>query len=256
MIDKIKAQQEFKKYVEPYDITNGKIALKIVHTYRTAKMAEEIAESLKLNEEDVKLAWLIGLLHDIGRFEQLRIYDTFNDRESIDHGDFGVKILFEDGLIKNFIDERKYDDIIYKAIKNHNKFKIEDGLNKQELLHSKIIRDADKTDIYEVCITDIENQGEVLYDVQELKKQFITPEVLKDYLSHKSIDRSKIKNEIDEFLIKISFIYDYNYPKGLEVIKEKKYIERMITVLEGCEETKEQTELVKQTALDYINKRI
>ena len=125
MIDKIKAEKEFKKYVAPYDVTNSKIAMKIAHTYRTAEVAKQIAESLNLDKENIELAWLIGLLHDVGRFEQLRIYDTFNDRESIDHADFGAKLLYEDGLIKQFISDRKYDDIIYKAIKNHNKFDIE-----------------------------------------------------------------------------------------------------------------------------------
>ena len=36
---------------------------------------------------------LIGLLHDIGRFEQVKVYDTFSDIDSIDHADYGVEIL-------------------------------------------------------------------------------------------------------------------------------------------------------------------
>ena len=254
MIDKIKAKQEFKKYVEAYDITNEKIALKVAHTYRTADVAEQIAKSVITNEKDINLAWLIGLLHDIGRFEQLRIYDTFNDRISTDHADFGVKLLFEDRLIERFIDERKYDDIIYKAIKNHNKYSIEIGLNEEELLHAKIIRDADKTDIFEVHVKDIESLEHILYDEEKVKKEFITPEVLEDFLQHKSGDRKKVKNEIDHFVLEISLIYDYNFKKGLEIIKEKQYIERMLKVLDGCEETKEQAELIKQTILEYLEK--
>ena len=93
---------------------------------------------MNLSEEDVKLAELIGMLHDIGRFEQLRVYNTYNDRESINHGEYGAKILFEDGLIKNFIEDRSYDRIIYLAVINHNRDNIEEGLNDRELLHCKI----------------------------------------------------------------------------------------------------------------------
>ncbi len=254
MIDKIKAKQQFKEYVEPYDITNEKIAIKVAHTYRTADVAEQIAKSVTTNEIDIDLAWLIGLLHDIGRFEQLRIYDTFNDRISIDHADFGVKLLFEDRLIENFIDERKYDDIIYKAIKNHNKFSIEDGLNKNELLHAKIIRDADKTDIFEVHVKDIEAPKHVLYDEKAITEEIITSEVLEDFLQHKSIDNRKIRNKIDKFILEIALIYDYNFKKGLEIIKERKYLERMLKILDGCEETKEQAELIKKTVFESIEK--
>ena len=65
MIDMILASQAFSEYVKPYDVTNGKIALKIQHTYRTVNVAKKIAEDLCLNEEQTLLAELIALLHDL-----------------------------------------------------------------------------------------------------------------------------------------------------------------------------------------------
>ena len=117
MIDIKKATEAFSEYVKPYDITNGKVILKIEHTFRTVKVAKKIAEDLKLSQEQTLLAQLISLLHDIGRFEQLRIYNTFKDRQSIDHADLGVKILFEDGIIRKFIQDTKYDDIFTFPLK-------------------------------------------------------------------------------------------------------------------------------------------
>ena len=38
----------------------------------------------KLYEEDIILAEAIGLLHDIGRFEQIRTYHTFIDKDSVE----------------------------------------------------------------------------------------------------------------------------------------------------------------------------
>ena len=149
MINITKAKKEFKKYVEKYDINNPKIKLKVAHIERTSRIAKKIAESLELQKEDIELAELIGLLHDIGRFEQVKRYGTFVDYLSENHAEIGVKILFEEGLIRNFIEDDKYDRIIKLAIINHNRDKkqITKNMSNREKLHVKLIRDSDKTDI-------------------------------------------------------------------------------------------------------------
>ena len=154
MIDFIKAQKEFKDYLNNYDLNDGKIQLKVRHTYGVVSLSEYIAKKLNLSEEDVELAKLIALLHDIARFEQTKKFGDFRDYKNVDHADLAIKILFENNLIRNFIEVNTYDSIILKAIKNHNKLQIEDGLNERELLHAKIIRDADKTDNFRVTAND------------------------------------------------------------------------------------------------------
>ena len=98
-IDRKKVKNVFKKYTDNYDTSDEKIKLKVDHTYRVAALSERIARSLGLGDDDTNLAWLIGMLHDIGRFEQLKNYGTFSDAESIDHAHYGVELLFEDGII-------------------------------------------------------------------------------------------------------------------------------------------------------------
>ncbi len=95
----------FQEYTDRYDSTDPKIKLKIDHTYRVADLCERIAKSLKLSQEDTDLAWLSGMLHDIGRFEQLRRYHTFSDAQSIDHARFAVELLYEEGLIADYVPE-------------------------------------------------------------------------------------------------------------------------------------------------------
>lgn len=94
----------FKAYAGNYDLTDPKILLKYIHTEKVADNSERIARSLGLPEKDVELAWQIGVLHDIGRFEQLRRYDTFNDAESINHAEFGADLLFRENLIESFLE--------------------------------------------------------------------------------------------------------------------------------------------------------
>ena len=128
LIDMIEAKKAFKEYVKKYNPEDEKIKIKIAHIERVAENSKRIAENLNLSQEDIELAELIGLLHDIGRFEQVRLYHTFVDKDSINHGEYGAKVLFEDGLIRKFIKDDKFDRIIKLAIVNHNRADIEEGL--------------------------------------------------------------------------------------------------------------------------------
>ena len=107
MIDIEKANKVLKEYIERYDDSNGRIKIKKIHIFNVAKNAKKIAQNLQLSEEDIKLAELIGLLHDIGRFEQVKRYHTFADRESVNHAALGIEILFNDGMIREFVEDAK-----------------------------------------------------------------------------------------------------------------------------------------------------
>ena len=83
MIDIENAKKVFDEYVSNYDPTVGRIKLKIEHIKRVAENIKNIALEQGLDSEQIKLAEIIGLLHDIGRFEQVRLYDTFSDKISV-----------------------------------------------------------------------------------------------------------------------------------------------------------------------------
>ena len=225
MIDNLKARQVLKKYIEKYDFSNPRIKLKAAHIYRVADVAKQIATELKLSQEQVELAELIGLLHDIGRFEQLRIYDTFKDRESVNHAEMGVKVLKENDFIKEFCNDEKYYDIIYTAILNHNKYKIEDGLDSEILLQSKIIRDADKIDILNLLVFET---FETLYKRKEIIDEPITEKVLNAMLEGKQVERKDQKTAMDDWASNIGYIYDINFKPSFKILKEKDYINKII----------------------------
>ena len=115
--------KEFDDYVSNYDLNDINIKLKYNHSYRVCKLSEKYAKELGYSKEDIELASLIGLLHDIGRFEQLKVFHTYNDKNSIDHAEYGIKVLFEDGLINKFWNKKEDYDLIKFAIKNHNKYR-------------------------------------------------------------------------------------------------------------------------------------
>ncbi len=224
MIDIVKAKKAFKEYVKDYDIENKQIKLKIAHIERTSKRAREIAENLNLDKEDVELAELIGLLHDIGRFEQIKKYHTFIDKNSINHGEYGAKILFEEGNIRKFIETPEFDEIIKKAIINHNKNKIEEGLSKRQKLHSKIIRDADKTDILYILTFD---EVKTIYETEDMSNEKITDEIYREFLEDRKIDYSKRQNAADTIISHFAYVFDFNFDYGLRYINDNKYIQKL-----------------------------
>lgn len=225
MLDNTKARNVLKTYIDKYDFSNPRIKLKADHIFRVADAAKQIATELKLNKEEIDLAELIGLLHDIGRFEQLRIYDTFKDSESVNHAEMGIKVLKENNFIKGFCNDEKYYDIIYKAIYNHNKYKIEDGLDEETLLQAKIIRDADKIDILNLLVFEI---FETLYKKEEIINEPITQKVLESMLEGKQVERKDQKTSMDDWVSNIGYIYDVYFKPSFKILKEKDYINKII----------------------------
>ena len=223
MIDIIKAKNEFKKYVSNYNPTHPRIALKITHIERVAENCKKIATSLNLSDEEIKLAELIGIFHDLGRFEQVRIADTFSDNLSgINHAEHSLKVLFEDNLIRNFIEDTQYDQIIKVAVYNHNRAKIEDGLSEKELLFSKIIRDADKLDIFYDINT---SYFPALFWFKGFEQTEINSTVMSQLEKYELINYPDIYNNADQILIFYAYAFDLNFESSLQTVAENKYLD-------------------------------
>lgn len=254
MIDITKAKEFYKEYIKSYNPNEPRIALKTAHIYRTAEEAKLLAKSLELSEEEVVLSELIGLLHDIGRFEQVKKYNTFLDRISVNHAEYGVKVLFEDNIIRSFIEDDQYDEIIRKAILNHNKDKIEEWCNQRELLHCKIIRDADKLDIFKVILTD---SLEAAYPLNIYPKEGVSKEIIDDFVKNHKIDYAKIKTCADVLVGQIAYVFDINYLYSLEKINEENYLDKLIEKFDAKnEETIKILKELKNIAKQYIQEKL
>jgi len=247
------AKEEFIKYTEKFNTKDENIERKQQHSLRVMKIAEQIATNLKLNEEQIQLATLIGLLHDIGRFKQYTDIEVGNNLEEFDHGDYGAKVLFEEGLIRKFIETNKYDEIIKKSIKNHNKFSIETGLTQEELLFAKLIRDADKIDIlYESIDIYYKNNEE------EVNKSVLSEKIYNEFTKKATIKKEKnVRLKfIDDITCVIAFIYDINYKTSFEIIKEKDYINKIIDRYNFKDQsTKTKVEEIRKLANEYIEEK-
>ena len=235
----------FDDFVMKYDMNENMIVYKYNHSYRVVHQAEEICRSLNMDTVERDLASFIALVHDIARFRQWTNYKTFNDFESFDHGNEGEKILFEEGMIDKFhVDKNDYD-VIRVAVRNHNKLNIEDGLNERELLHSKIIRDADKIDILYAFSTNR------LLELKEDEGLGISDAVREEFLKHIPVVKKNIKNKNDRLLMLLSLIYDLNYDYSKDRIKNEKYVEKIYNHLSNKKMFKEYFDEVNK----YLKRR-
>ena len=255
MIDINRAKIAFKEYISQYNTSDDKIKLKIVHTYGVVEAAEFICKNENLNEEDTNLAKLIALLHDIGRFEQLKKFNSFDDNQ-FDHALFGVKVLFEDNLIRKFIEDSSYDDIIKKSIEYHSKFKFPNDNSDKEELHIKIIRDADKLDNFRVKKYE---KFETLFDIseEELAEEEVSNNIMDNIRDHKLILHKDRNTFMDMWVSYLAFVFDLNFKSSYLFIKENNYINSNIDRIKYTNiKTKESMNEVRKIILEFIDNSI
>lgn len=244
----------FDHYAETYDLTDVKVKLKYEHTFRVAENAERIARSLSLSDEDTDLAWLLGMLHDIGRFEQLRRYGTFRDNISVNHAALSADILFHEDLIDAFRSDRSEDALIEKAIRLHNVLRLP-ALTKREYTFCSLLRDADKADILRV---NCETPRTEIYDLPEeaFTDSLITKEVYACILRETSVDRNYSRTGIDFMLGHMSFVFGMVFPETLRITKEQGYLEELLSIKSNVPDTREKMDNVRKIIHAYMERRI
>ena len=220
------AKAAFEKYLDEYDRTDDKIHLKIVHTYCVVDAAEEIATRMHLREEDVQLAKIIGLLHDIGRFEQIKRFHSF-EPGTMDHAMYGADLLFgPEQMIRRFVKDPSFDQLICVAIAKHSDFKLEGIEDERTLLHARLIRDADKLDN---CRVKLEASVEAMLGVSEKAagEGLISPAVWESCLRRESVLSADRHVPVDYWVSYLAQYYDINFPETCEIIEEEDYITRI-----------------------------
>ena len=259
MIDIIKAEKTFKNFLDKYeDKSHISFNLKVKHTYNVAKRAKEIATKLNLSQEDIELAELIGLLHDIGRFEEMKVTGELNSLK-FDHALYASKMLFEDNLIRDFIEDNKYDNIIKKAIENHSRLKIEEGLDDKCLLHAKIIRDADKLDNYRVKS---ENKIEEIVPtrinkIEDIEESLLSDNVYQTIMNHNCVNIHDRKTPLDYWVCILAFTFDLNFDVTFKIVKENDYINFLIDRFEYKDkEAHERMENIRKVINEFIDSKI
>ena len=239
-MNRTKAEQVFRSYTDNYDSSDVKIKLKIDHTFRVAEIADRIAAGIGA---DCDFAWLSGLLHDIGRFEQVKRYGTFYDAVSIDHAELSADILFKDGLFEDFEKALFSDDgsdekadilinedrkkMLETVIRLHNKLAVPDGLDEETLMYTRILRDADKADIFRVLT-------EPPYD--ERNERIIkdgTPageKVMGLVKKRRCVPRGITETEFESLVSHCCMAFELEYKVSRDIVAEQGYLDILMNL--------------------------
>jgi hypothetical protein len=234
----------FKKWFSDYCRTfyssdredQKNISLKEQHTSEVCKNIAEIAEGLSLNENQILLAETVALFHDIGRFPQYAAYKTFRDSISVNHGLLGARTLLEKKVLLNLPGDEQ--ELIVQSVKFHNAFSVPRKERADIIFFTRLVRDADKLDIWRVFIDYYEAPEESRASAVGLglpDPQEYSEDVLSHIYNKETVSLAKIKSLNDFKLLQLSWIFDLNFEPSFRLLGERDYINRIASCLPQTE---------------------
>ena len=253
-----KLREWFDNYVAGFygdDVyVNANLKLKEDHSRRTCDEMRYLVEELSLSDNQKRIAELIALFHDIGRFRQFVKYRTYNDSRSIDHCLLSLEVLRETKVLDEIEKEEK--QLIEKAIEYHGQKRLPGGLDGECLLFSQLIRDADKLDVFyvvtESCKQYRKNPDEFNLEVEFADVPRYSKQILEDILRGRLVDYSRLRTLNDMKLLQLGWVYDVNFTATLKRIRQRRFLEQIIDFLPRTEDI----ERVKAKIFEYVDCRI
>ncbi|MBN1125053.1 MAG: HD domain-containing protein [Sedimentisphaerales bacterium] len=260
-MDKRKVQEYrrwFAGYVKGFytgELRNdAHIHLKQVHTNKVCQEMRYLVKSLHLPSNDGRIAETIALFHDTGRFEQYRRYQTFMDARSENHSLLALQVLSEHNVLDAL--ESQERRIVETAIRYHGEKDLPKDLPERDLLFCKLIRDADKIDIYRVILKSYREyqkcpEGFVL-DVPLPDSPGYNPQMVQAVLDGRTVAYADLQTINDVKLMQLGWIHDINFPAALERIHERGYMQELFSLLPVDKGISRVQEHVNQ----YLRKRL
>ncbi len=253
-----KYREWFDDYVAGFygddEFVNANIELKEKHSRRTCEETLGLAEELGLTDNQKRIAELIALLHDVGRFRQFVKYGTYNDTRSEDHCLLSLKVLRETKVLDGIEKEEK--QLIEKAIEYHGRKQLPGGLGSECLLFSQLIRDADKLDVFYVVAEYYrqyrDNPEEFMLELDFPDEPGYSAEVVEGILCGRRIDYGELRTLNDMKLLQLGWVYDVNFTATLKRIRQRRFLEHIIDFLPRTEDI----EKVKAKIFEYVDRRI
>lgn len=213
------------------------IEIKKLHTRKVCREILDIGEKLGLDGDELRLAEIIALLHDTGRFPQYAHYGTFKDSESENHASLGIRVIKDQNVLAS-LDELPRE-IILHAVTFHNRLALPGDGEEPFIFYQKLIRDADKLDIWRVVLDYYYRRDPARNNAIELDfpdSPGYSARVIQDLRNEKIVDMTHVRNMNDFKLLQMGWIFDINFTPTRERIAERRYLQRLRAVLPPSDE--------------------
>jgi hypothetical protein len=218
---------------------NNTIHLKEKHTKHVCENMMLLGNALGLSDEEMVLTETMALFHDIGRFKQYATYGTFKDVDSENHALLGLRELMAHHVLDACTkDERQW---ITKAIANHNAVEIPKDENGKTLFFIRLLRDADKLDIWRVFIDYFKTRDKAPNPVVEFglpDDPSFSPQVLSALSEERFVRFEDLRTLNDFKLLLLSWVFDLNFTCSIQLVKDRGYIEKIGAFLPDSQETR------------------
>jgi putative nucleotidyltransferase with HDIG domain len=228
----------FRLYTAEYmrgDVrTYETLALKYDHTMRVCAEMLELGRSLGLDGHGLRMAEAIALFHDLGRFEQFQLFNTFMDGRSVNHARAGVDVLGRYKILKDLDDEER--EIIVHAISHHNARVVPPSKYERGAVYSRMIRDADKLDIYRIVIDncrETEKSRNSAIDLDLPLLGAVSENVVDQVLKGTLVTMSHVRSVADFKLLQVSWVFDINFTHSFRRLRERDCLGTILASLEG-----------------------
>jgi hypothetical protein len=239
--DTARLQRWFSSYVAGFYTGEAEadrvIALKEAHTARVCVTIRRLGRALKLSARQLRLAEAAGLLHDVGRFPQYARYRTFRDRDSENHGRIGLRVINRHRLLSAFSAAERAQ--LAQAVAYHNAAHLPPLADPTALFLLKLLRDADKLDIWRVVIGYSSGRGRTPAAVTEFdlpRKGVCSPAVLAALHGASVVPIDAVRSVCDAKLLYISWVFDLNFPVSFRETLRGCYVDRLAAALPSTQE--------------------
>jgi hypothetical protein len=234
----------FNKYTETFfnqsAATDLAVRLKIDHTFRVCHDNKILCTAINADTEVIFMSTIVALLHDVGRFEQFQKYNTFADRHSVNHATLAIEIIERYNLLADL--SSLESDTILSAIQMHNIREIPVSLDDRQRKFCNLIRDADKIDIYKITAEYYKNPNSAESEIMSIgikDTPEISDEVCDAIINKKNVDFSLMRSLNDFKLVQLGWVYDFNFPVSLSIIKSRGHYDTIKLYLPDIPKTRQ-----------------
>lgn len=229
--------RRYQAYVDSYRDASGALSsmmqLKLEHTLCVVEDARRVMAGEAWPEADCVMGEACALLHDSGRYSQLKEFGTFQDAKSVDHAKRGVQVIARQGWLDASTDEEW--KTVLAAVAIHNKRRISPTVSPGLAAFAHLVRDADKLDIFRVMETavrdgSLEANPEIAWGLQV--KGAPSADVVAAVSVGHSVSYSSIRTLSDFVLIQVGWLIGgLHYPTSLRLAAERRVLEFRETFL-------------------------
>ncbi|MDD3001206.1 MAG: HD domain-containing protein [Candidatus Riflebacteria bacterium] len=251
---------KYNEYVADFRDSNGVLGamqqLKLDHSQRVANESKDSAQKLGWSDSDILTSEICGLYHDIGRYSQFALYNTFDDSKSVNHGLHGFEVLNDTDYL-SLVDSND-SNLVKDCVLYHNCYALPQDLSPKSVKFLNLIRDSDKLDILFIMSEalkngELESSPEIIWELPPYSAP--SEKILQALRNGTTASFKDAKSGSDICLLQLCWLYNMNYEITLRKILKMQVVETVETLFTKYEKVLEVLDLLKKYLSKYTKSK-